>query len=297
MHLSNDSSTDSHTSTLPADSQTSTPSWHTQVFASDGRFVSGWQDKLPPDLAEYRSLLGQFKDFGGMAKSLKDNMALARSKTDGFVRVPDANATPEERAAFHKALGVPERAEDYGLKAPEKLPQGVQWDETLGQAFASKARELGLTKSQVNELASFHLTQTSEQIESMRANASRFLELERDQLQQRFGNRMDQAVQEAQMLETRRGIPASLVEASRSGAFDPTSENFWGVDALEFARWAAQATGEDRLPTGGSVGGNAVNLADAKDIMTNKANPLYARYWSGDPEATERVTAAYRTGF
>jgi hypothetical protein len=69
---------------------------------------------------------------------------------------PDANSTPEQVAAWRKLNGVPEKPEDYGLKKPEQLPEGVQWNEKLAGDFAKLAHELHLPPSAVQKLAEFH---------------------------------------------------------------------------------------------------------------------------------------------
>src|SRR5690242_8897032 len=93
---------------------TDTP-WHEGIVAKepDGTEKladpATWLDRAPKPLSEF----------------VRAQMTAARAKTDGMVKVPSADAKPEEWEAFYRAAGRPEKPEDYGLKAPEKLPDGV----------------------------------------------------------------------------------------------------------------------------------------------------------------------------
>ena len=71
--------------------------------------------------ADDLKLLERFTDEQSLFKSWKEAQALIRSK--GVVALPD-NATPDQIAAFNKAIGVPETVEDF-IKAVEvQAPEG-----------------------------------------------------------------------------------------------------------------------------------------------------------------------------
>ncbi|MEN3940685.1 hypothetical protein WJU23_05270 [Prosthecobacter sp. SYSU 5D2] len=270
---------------------TFTPSFE-GALQPDGSFAEGWHQKAFG--ADYNGPLASAKTFGDVNKMLTDSMTAARQKTEGMVKLPGENATPEDWQAYHKAIGVPDDPTEYGIKAPEKLPDGVAWDDKAGAAFAAKAKELGLTKTQAAKLAEFQMELTGGSVAEMRANAAKVMEAEKAEMSKRFGADIDKTVAAAKSLETAKGVPDTLKAQIKEGAFDPQSPNFWGVDALEAFAWAAKATGEDK--GGGGPGGTvvAMDLAAAKDIMTNKDNPLNAKYWAGDKETVDRVNAAYK---
>lgn len=58
-----------------------------------------------------------FKDLDSMAKSLRH--AEKAISDSGRVKIPGEGATPEERAAFNKAIGVPEDAKGYAIAVPK----------------------------------------------------------------------------------------------------------------------------------------------------------------------------------
>jgi len=97
-----------------------------------------------PGKVDFNSLLGEdlaknpgFEKYANaenpvqeMAKSLLE----AQSKIgQPQVGVPGENATPEERAAFNEALGVPKESAGYGFEKPEGMA-----DEAYDQAHADK---------------------------------------------------------------------------------------------------------------------------------------------------------------
>lgn len=85
-------------------------------------------DTLPPDNQAFLDQLPEIyrdkgwakeiKDMDGFAKSYEDTKAALSRRPAG---IPDDNASPEDKAAFNKARGVPESADQYQLEA---LPEG-----------------------------------------------------------------------------------------------------------------------------------------------------------------------------
>mgnify|MGYP000060552176 CR=1 FL=1 len=69
---------------------------------------------------------------------------------------PSADASPEEQAKYfaelRKYTGAPERPEDYGLKAPDKLPEGVEWNAELATKAASIAHKYSVPPEALQEL-------------------------------------------------------------------------------------------------------------------------------------------------
>ncbi len=261
--------------------------WHESILSPDGAFAEGWQDKLPDDFADDRAMLGRFGDLKTLVKAFKDNMTAARAKTEGMLKVPAPDAPAEERAAFYKALGVPDDPKGYGIKPPEKLPDGVAWDASLSEKFAGVAHEIGLTPAQVAKLQEWQLSTVGEQVATSRQAAAQELEAEKAELQRTFGQALPQAVDVAQRLAKQEGLAPEI--------FDPQSPNFWGVEALAFASRVARKLGEDKLIPGAAVR-NLSGSALGKDIATNPENPLYKRYHAGDPEVAAQVRQLYAQG-
>lgn len=113
------------------------------------------------------------KDLNGLAKIARDNQRALRES--GRVKVPGENATPEERAAFNKAIGVPETVEGYALaEVRDADGNAVPLNKPLLDRLAGKALEAGVPKAayealvndfvaaQVEEMASSNATNQAE---------------------------------------------------------------------------------------------------------------------------------------
>lgn len=264
------------------------PAWHETILTKGADGIESlndpakWLDSAPKPLAEF----------------VRSNMTAARAKTEGLVKVPGEGATPDEINAYFKAIGVPDKPEGYELKAPEKLPEGLQHDAEMEKAFLSRARELGLTKAQVTALRDFQINYLGESVTKNRAAMASVIAAEKAELTTRFGDKLDGTVAEAKALAAQKWVPEGMKKYLTAGALDPQSGEFAGADFLEFAAAAARATGEDRGAGGfRGAGGADIDLAAAKDIMANPKNPLHTEYIKGSGDVFNRVTAAYKAAY
>lgn len=106
-----------------------------------------------------------FKDPQSLAKAYKDTKALVGQK----LGIPAEDATPEAKSAFYKALGVPDKAEEYGLKAPENLPEAVAKFYNAEQLteYQAKAKELNLTPVQAKGLQEWNDKNMATKLEAL----------------------------------------------------------------------------------------------------------------------------------
>jgi hypothetical protein len=69
---------------------------------------------------------------------------------------PGADASPEDQAKYYadlrKFTGAPEKPEDYGIKAPDNLPAGVEWNAELAGKAAGIAHKYGVPPEALHEL-------------------------------------------------------------------------------------------------------------------------------------------------
>lgn len=65
--------------------------------------------------------LEKFADVGALARGYIEAEQAISKKTDGLVRIPGEQATPEEVGAYRKALGIPDSANEYKLAVPDGL--------------------------------------------------------------------------------------------------------------------------------------------------------------------------------
>jgi hypothetical protein len=118
-----------------------------------------WQEQFlgGEEFAELREnpTLSTIQDIPNLAKALVETKGLVGRKG---VILPGENATPEEMAAFHTALGRPETAEAYEIAAPADLPEGFPYAPELEAGFKQWAFEEGLSATQAKNLFSKYLT-------------------------------------------------------------------------------------------------------------------------------------------
>ncbi len=117
--------------------------------AGDKTTVSlpGFASALPKDSRadeKIAAYVGKFRSWDELTKAAME----LESKLGGMVSVPKDGASQEEIAAYHKAIGVPEKPEDYKLEADKR----VNADPAQVEAFRKLAHEIGLTQAQVEKL-------------------------------------------------------------------------------------------------------------------------------------------------
>lgn len=105
-----------------------------------------WRASLPEELKAEPSL-GGFKDVGALAKAWVETKRMVGDA----VKIPGPDATPEQRAAYNKRIGVPDSPEDYAktIKLPEMPKDHPEWSPTRLASARIAAHENGLTPAQL----------------------------------------------------------------------------------------------------------------------------------------------------
>lgn len=106
------------------------------------------------ETADWRSFLTdpdakkQAERFSSLDEVLKSNAELRKSISDR-VKLPGKDADEKEVSKFRKALGIPEKAEDYKLELPEGMELG-EADQQLIDAVKPVAHENNIPASALN---------------------------------------------------------------------------------------------------------------------------------------------------
>jgi hypothetical protein len=142
---------------------------------------AGWFTDYPEEM---HATLGNYKTAEDAVKALhaaKQKITEVSAKHDGMLKVPGEDASDEEKAAYRKALGVPEDAAGYELpevEVPEELG-GVNAE--AAEAYKAMALKHGLTPQQAAGLYADYLGMVGPQaVQQMadRAAASRQLQVD-----------------------------------------------------------------------------------------------------------------------
>lgn len=212
-------------------------------------------------------------DVEALSKSYQGLEQLLGKKANA-VPVPNEKSTPEEVAAYRKAIGVPESPEGYKLK-PEQLPDGVTWDDSVAKRAAELAHRHNIPAAAMSELMKFDMERAALMNQAAASMIEQQLESGRAELQKVYGDKMPEKIELARRAAVTVGV-------------DPSSQGFVDPQVVKAIVSLAEKLSDDRLVAGDQTGVSSTR-ARARDIMTNQSNPLYARYQEGDPETVDQV--------
>lgn len=256
--------------------QPSTPS--TGWVNPDGTFGDKWLDALPDDAKDYKDTLSKYKSVPDMAKALANANQLIGKK----LGVPNEKSSPEEVAAFRKAMGVPESLDEYKF-APDALPEGMTWSDDMAKPYAEIAHKHGIPPSAMKELVNQHAKSEAFKLEAMQAHMEKIRQESVQTLQKEWGNEFDKNIGLAK-------------QAAKLAGVNANSQGFADPEVVRGFVRMAQMMSEDKV--GRSMGGTEfmTGEARAKDIMSNPDNTWHKRYMEGDREAAALVTSLLKQG-
>jgi hypothetical protein len=256
--------------------QPSTPS--TGWVNPDGTFGDKWLDALPDDAKDYKDTLSKYKSVPDMAKALANANQLIGKK----LGVPNEKSSPEEVAAFRRAMGVPDSLEEYKF-APDALPEGMTWSDDMAKPYAEIAHKHGIPPSAMKELVNQHARTEAFKMEAIQATFEKQRTEAVQTLQKEWGNDFGKNIGLAK-------------QAAKIAGVDANSHGFSDPEVVRGFVRMAQMMSEDKV--GRSMGGTEFlsGEARAKDIMSNPDNTWHKRYMEGDREVAALVTSLLKQG-
>lgn len=225
-----------------------------------------WRATLPDDL----KALPAAKKYETPADLLKAYSEAEKLIGRKGVIVPGENASAEEMAAFRAALGVPETADAYGLKAPEGVPEGV-WSDDMAKVFAAKAHEAGLTTAQAQAVAGWYAGTAAEQAKAMEAAAVAAREEATAAMRSEWGGQFDAKIEVAKR---------ALVQFGGQGVADLMTETGLGnhPEVVKMFARIGEAIAEDK--PAGMGGGTAPVMTDPRAQAMAITNDKTSPYWN-----------------
>jgi hypothetical protein len=231
---------------------------------------SYWPDDWREKLAEHISA-GNKKEYDKELKRLQritDPSGIygqyrdleAKFTGGGLVKIPGKGATDEEIAAYHKALGVPEKPEDY-LK-DIKLDNGVvigDADKPLVDGFVQAVHKSGATPAAVNAALNWYYKNQEDQAAALDEQDDTFRRESETALKEEWG-------------------PAFKRRSNAIGTLFATAPG--GVDVKNEQGLFAQLMG-GRMADGSVIGNNPVMLKWL-DSLRNEINPAATVVEGGD---------------
>ena len=263
----------------PSATETSTaPTQHTGYVKDDGSFSEGWIDKLPDEVADYKSSIKNFKSVPDLVKALGNANALIGKK----LGVPSEKSSPEEVAAFRRSLGVPDTIEEYKF-APDALPEGMTWDDNNVKNYAEIAHKHNIPPSAMKALVTEHAKMEHFKLQGMQAQIEKQHVEAVNTLKKEWGGEFDKNIGLAK-------------QAAKIAGVNANSQGFADPEVVRGFVRLSQMMSEDKV--GRSMSGSEfmTGQARAKDIMSNPDNSWHKRYMEGDREAATLVTGLLKQG-
>lgn len=116
-----------------------TPAAQAPAPANPASADADWRKVLAGEDAETLKALERFATPGDYHKSFTEAQKTIRAKQEGVIKLPGDKATDEEKAAFAKALGIPEAPDKYERAKP---PEGLELSEADQDFISTAIKEL-----------------------------------------------------------------------------------------------------------------------------------------------------------
>jgi len=262
----------------------SEPSPDAGAAADDWR--ASWADALKLD-EKGRERLGRFNaphevwnSYLNAEQKLSDRRA---------VRIPDANATPEEVAAWNKARGVPDTPDGYKVDVapPEGLELGDS-DKAVLKALTVEAHKRGFDPGVVNFAHEFFYQQAAEAAAQQLARADTAAADAEKALRREWGREYDTNVKWASAAATQFGLGEALNAVMADGS--RLGDNPVVIKAMA---QIGRLNAEDPFMLQAAGQGNGKGVEDRKRELMELRRTDPGRYASSEVQAElERINTA-----
>src|SRR5579875_888202 len=252
----------------------------TEAQASFQKLVpDGYSDK--PWVAE---LAKQDNPLASMFKEFENQRSLVGKKGEGL-KVPGETASAEEWQQFHRAIGVPEKPEDYTYeapKAPEGMEQYFQTDEKLLSAMRSAAHKGGVTPQGWRHIVEAFNAYGAEAVREAAAQADAQLNQTKESFAKHYGEKGPQVL--ANFDKAIAGAPDYAKPILN--ALQPATKAALAAVLFNFS---SKYVAEDKLDIGGVGGDKPMSQAEYGDLY-EKAFAAYHQT-KKNPQGAEHLKA------
>lgn len=201
-----------------------------------------WTSQVPKDLLD-DSFKGvkTLGDYVKSTKQLKEDHAKAAEKLKSAIFPPAENATEAEKAAYRKALGVPEKAEEYKIDAKDAKPERIA-------ALKDFALRNHMTRAQTAALFEWEERNRLEMVTAVKAQRSEKQKAAESFLHNEYGEKSREKVEHAFRLVEKIGGEDLKNELNATGLGN-------SVNLIKFVVKLAESFNEDGIVIGEAAGG------------------------------------------
>ena len=216
-----------------------------------GGIPDNWMESLPEDIRGNASL-ARIKTVPDLAKSYVNAQAFQEAQRSGQALVrPKDDAPPEAWQAFHRQLGMPEKAEEYEYEPPE----GMAVDADFLSGFRGAAHEAGLTKAQTAKLFGWYNEQTANHYKGIEGERSKLAEQTETALRTEWKDGYDQQKAMAKLSASKHGLDDEALASLEGVVGGDRLLKILAVDGKRYAEDSHQ---------GGGGGGFRMTATEAK---------------------------------
>ncbi len=247
-----------------------------------GNFRPDWTSGLPADLRDHASVLAKYPNPVEMARGLANAQKMIGQKST--LKAPAPDAKPEEVEKFNSqirgVLGIPDKVEDYKVAKPEKLPEGITWDESKASEFAKLAHSLNIPPAAANKIAEWQMNHLGSIAEQGKAKLDEWVKAQDAELRKDWGSDFDVNLGKAAKAAQIAGFDLNDPELGNNAKFVKamlTVSNLIKPDAF---------VGADK------AGVTMDGAAQAEDIRRNPSNPWHAAYMGREGASRQKEAQA-----
>jgi hypothetical protein len=134
----------------------------TSFIGDDGAFQEGWKDAYLTDDIKTEKVFDRVKTIQGAMKSLASAERMIGADK---IAKPSDKYSEDDWNAFYDAGGRPADAEQYALKQPEGLPEGM-WSDERAKGYKELFHKIGLSAKQVEAISDYYGSDLGQQLQA-----------------------------------------------------------------------------------------------------------------------------------
>jgi hypothetical protein len=253
--------------------------------AAGTHLVDDWREAIgEPEIAGHASL-ASIKDLKSLTKSYVNAQKLIGADK---IPKPSDKWTDKEWGDFFKAIGRPEDAGKYDLRAEGlQIPEGFRTPEEFATGFKKAVHEAGLTPKQANKVWTYLQSKGVEAFNGYQKETTGRISAQTEELRKEWGQAYDDKMKEIQGLAVAldKKLPG-LADWFRSSGVgrEPMIHRLLSVLHSELGSEGKIGTDFQRISM------TPLEAKSAHDsIMGDKTNPDYEAYWKGRHPRHEEV--------
>lgn len=256
-----------------------------QKAETKGAWPDDWREKYVEQHGNDPKLLKRLQRYASPQAAIDALFAAQTKISTGQVGAPlKADASPEEKAEWRAANGLPEKPEDYKVTLPNGLVFSDR-DKPVVEAFLKRAHDQNFTPAQVNDALTFYADQQEKAEQEMMANDIGSQQACEDILREEYGSEYRRNLKAVD--EMLSGIPGGVKDRFLSAR---TADGVAIGNDPDVLRWLV-GMARELNPIGTVVPGSGTNAIQAVEAEMNalraEMGDHKSAYWKG-PDAARK---------